>query len=167
MVYLQQLKRDAAFKIRYVKGVPFVIRGYTKGLPFLSKMVNTKGKGFVPGASLLGEYLPPPPLPLWINVTLVWFFSLISLILCFIKWVLIHLKAFCPFFENPDMLKEIMPSVGEIKSGKMCSKICCVFLHEALGKCKGATKDLQLRTFTEKLIAGFQCHAVQNRSKYK
>ena len=60
MVYLQQLKRDAAFKIRYVKGVPFVIRGYTKGLPFLSKMGHTKGKGFVPVASLLGEYPPFP-----------------------------------------------------------------------------------------------------------
>ena len=50
MVYLQQLKRDAAFKIRYVKGVPFVTRGYTKGVPVLSKMVHTKGKGLVPGA---------------------------------------------------------------------------------------------------------------------
>ena len=53
MVYLQQLKRDAAFKIRYVKEVPFVTRGYTKGVPFLSKMVHTKGKGLVPGAELL------------------------------------------------------------------------------------------------------------------
>ena len=63
MVYFQQLKKDAAFKIRYVKlgMVPFVIRGYTKELPFLSNMVNTKGKGFVPGASLLGEY--PRPFP--------------------------------------------------------------------------------------------------------
>ena len=42
MVYLQQSKRDAAFKIRYVKGVPF-----------LSKMVHTKGKGLVPGAEPL------------------------------------------------------------------------------------------------------------------
>ena len=38
MVYLQQSKRDAAFKIRYVKGVPFVTTGYTKGVPFLSKI---------------------------------------------------------------------------------------------------------------------------------
>ena len=30
MVYLQQSKRDAAFKIRYVKGVQFVTTGYTK-----------------------------------------------------------------------------------------------------------------------------------------
>ena len=45
-----------------------------------------------------------------------------------------------------------MPPVGEIKSGKMCSKICCIFLHEALSKCKVATKDLQLRTFTENLL---------------
>ena len=36
MVYLQHSKRDAAFKIRYVKGVPFVTAGYTKGIPFLS-----------------------------------------------------------------------------------------------------------------------------------
>ena len=60
MVYLQQLKRDAAFKIRYVKGVPFVTRGYTKGVPFLSKMVHTKGKRLVLGASLFGEYPPFP-----------------------------------------------------------------------------------------------------------
>ena len=52
MVYLQQLKRDAAFKIRSVKGVPFVTRGYTKGVPFLSKVVHTKGKGLVPGVEL-------------------------------------------------------------------------------------------------------------------
>lgn len=57
MVYLQQLKRDAAFKIRYVKGVPFVTRGYTKGVPFLSKMVHTKGKGLVPGAEPLWQDL--------------------------------------------------------------------------------------------------------------
>ena len=36
-MYLQQLKRDAAFKIGYVKGVPFVTRGYTKGVPFCQK----------------------------------------------------------------------------------------------------------------------------------
>ena len=53
MVYLQQSKRDAAFKIRYVKGVQFVTIGYTKGIPFLSKMVHTKGKGLVPGAEPL------------------------------------------------------------------------------------------------------------------
>ena len=47
------VKRDAAFKIRYVKGVPFVTTGYTKGVPFLSKMVHTKGKGLVPGAEPL------------------------------------------------------------------------------------------------------------------
>ena len=53
MVYLQQLKLDAAFKMRYVKGVPFVTRGYTKGVPFLSKTVHTKSKGLVPGVELL------------------------------------------------------------------------------------------------------------------
>ena len=66
MVYLQQLKRDAAFKIRYVKGVPFVTRGYTKGVPFLSKQ---RVKGWSLGQSLFGEYPPPPPL--WVTVTLV------------------------------------------------------------------------------------------------
>ena len=70
MVYVQQLKWDAEFKIRYVKAVPFVTRGYTKGVPFLSKMVHTKGKGLVPGAEPLCES-PPPPLPLWVTVTLV------------------------------------------------------------------------------------------------
>ena len=53
MVYLQQSKRDAAFKIRYVKGVPFVTTGYTKGVAFLSKMEHTKSKGLVPGAEPL------------------------------------------------------------------------------------------------------------------
>ena len=53
MVNLQQLKRDAAFKIRYVEGVPFVATGYTKGVPFLSKMVHTKGKELVPGTEPL------------------------------------------------------------------------------------------------------------------
>ena len=53
MVYLQQSKSDAAFKIRYVKGVSFVTTGYTKGVLFLSKMVHTKGKGLVPGAEPL------------------------------------------------------------------------------------------------------------------
>ena len=51
----------AEFKIRHVKGVPLVTRGYTKGVPFLSKMVHTKGKRLVLGASLFGEYPPPPP----------------------------------------------------------------------------------------------------------
>ena len=53
MVYLQHSKRDGTFKIRYVKGVPFVTAGYTKGVPFLSKMVHTKGKGFILGAEPL------------------------------------------------------------------------------------------------------------------
>ena len=63
------------------------------------------------------------------------------------------------------MLKEIVPPGGEIKSGKIVSKICCVILHEVLSKCNAATIHIQLRTFTEKHIAGFQCHAIQNRSK--
>ena len=62
-----------------------VTTGYTKGVPFLSKMVHTKGKGLVPGAEPLHiklQWEPPPPPPLWVTVTVVWFFSLISLILC-------------------------------------------------------------------------------------
>ena len=139
MVYLQQLKRDAEFKIRYVKRVPFVTRGYTKGVPFLSKMVHTKGKGLVPEASLFAEYPPPP---LWIIVIIVWFFSLISLILCFIKWILIHLKAFCPFFENPDMLKEIVPPGGDTNLLHTASK--CTKLHQLARSYTNYTKLDQL-----------------------
>ena len=64
MVYLQQSKRDAALKIRYVKGVPFVTTGYTKGVPFLSK--NGTYKGSVPGAEPLRIKLQwdPPSSPL-------------------------------------------------------------------------------------------------------
>ena len=50
------------------------------------------------------------------------------------------------------MLKEIMPPGGEIKLGKMGSKICCVILHETLSKCNVATIHIQLRVFTEKHI---------------
>ena len=60
-----------------------------------------------------------------------------------------------------------MPPGGETKSGKIGNKICCVILHEVLSKCNAATIHIQLRTFTEKHITGFQCHAIQNRSKYK
>ena len=35
------VKTDAKFSTRYEKeGVPFIIRGYTKGVPFLSKTVH-------------------------------------------------------------------------------------------------------------------------------
>ena len=50
------------------------------------------------------------------------------------------------------MLKEIMPPGGEIKLGKMGSKICCVILHETLSKCNVATIYIQLHVFTEKHI---------------
>ena len=50
------------------------------------------------------------------------------------------------------MLKEIMPPGGEIKSGKMGTKICCIILHETLSKCNVATIHIQLRVFTEKHI---------------
>ena len=153
-------------KLGMWKGYHLSLEGIQKGYLFCLKWYIQRVRGWSLGQASSVSTLPPPlSLPLWITVTLVWFFSWISLILCFIKWILIHLKAFCPFSENPDMLKEIMPPVGEIKSGKMCSKICCVFLHEALSKCNVATKHIQLRTFTEKHIAGFQCHAIQNRSK--
>ena len=46
------------------------------------------------------------------------------------------------------MLKEIMSPGGEIKSGKMGSKIYCVILH-ALSK---RNVLIQLRVFTEKHI---------------
>ena len=47
------------------------------------------------------------------------------------------------------MLKEIMPPGGEIKLGKMGSKICCIILHETLSKFNVATILIQLRVFTE------------------
>lgn len=34
-----EVKRDAKFEPRYVKGVPFVTRRYTKGEPFLPKVL--------------------------------------------------------------------------------------------------------------------------------
>ena len=49
------------------------------------------------------------------------------------------------------MLKEIMSPGGEIKSGKMVSKIYCVILH-ALSKGNVATIHIQLCMFTEKHI---------------
>ena len=48
------------------------------------------------------------------------------------------------------MLKEIMPPGGEIKLGKMGSKIRCVILHETLSKFNVATIHIQLHVFTEK-----------------
>ena len=150
-------------KLGMWKGYHLSLEGIQKGYLFCLKWYIQRVKGWSLGQSLFGEYSPPPPL--WVTVTLVWFFSLISLILCFIKWILIHIKGFCPFFENPDVLKEIMPPGGEIKSVKMGIKICCVILHETLSKCNVATIHIQLRTFTEKHIAGFQCHTIQNRSK--
>ena len=44
------VKRDAKFKTRYVKGVPFVSRMYTKGVPFSRKNYILKGKGLHLGA---------------------------------------------------------------------------------------------------------------------
>ena len=141
------------------------LEGKQKGYLFCLKWYIQRVRVWSLGKASSVSTTPPPPPSLWITVTLVWFFSLISLILCFIKWILIHIKAFCPFFEKSDVLKEIMPPRGEIKSGKMGIKICCVILHETLSKCNVATIHIQLRTFTEKHIAGFQCHAIQNRSK--
>ena len=39
------VKRDAKLQTRSVKGVPFVNRRYTKGLPFLPKMVYSRVRG--------------------------------------------------------------------------------------------------------------------------
>ena len=46
------VKRDAMFLTRYVTGVPFVNRGYTKGVPFLSKLVYKRVRGWALGRSL-------------------------------------------------------------------------------------------------------------------
>ena len=46
------VKRDAKFKIRYVKGVPFVNRRCTKGVPFSGKMVYKRVRCWTSGRSL-------------------------------------------------------------------------------------------------------------------
>ena len=62
---LQQFKEILKYNCRYVKGVPFVDRRYTKGvpLPFRSKMVNKRVRGWTSGRSLsyktLLSTLPP------------------------------------------------------------------------------------------------------------
>ena len=150
-------------KLGMWKGCHLSLEGKQKGYLFCLKWYIQRVRVWSLGKASSVSTTPAPSL--WITVTLVWYFSLISLILCFIKWILIHIKAFCPFFEKSDVLKEIMPPGGEIKSGKMGIKICCVILHETLSKCNVATIHIQLRAFTEKHIAGFQCHAIQNRSK--
>ena len=43
------VKRDAIFYTRYVKVVPFVRGRYTKGFPFLSKMVWKRVRGWTSG----------------------------------------------------------------------------------------------------------------------
>ena len=112
-------------KLGMWKGYHLSLEGIQKGYLFCLKWYIPRVKGWSLGQSLFGEYPPPPPL--WVTVTLVWFFSLISLILCFIKWIKIHLKASCPFFEYPDMLKEIMSPGGEIKSGKWVARSVVLF----------------------------------------
>ena len=55
------VKRNAAFYTKDVKGVPFVNKRYTRGIPSCSEMVcKREGVGPLGRASLL----PPPPLPL-------------------------------------------------------------------------------------------------------
>ena len=125
-------------KLGMWKGYHLSPEGKQKGYVFCLKWYIQRVKGWSLGQSLFGEYPPPPPL--WVTVTLVWFFSLISSILCFIKWI-----------KNPDMLKEIMSPGGEIKSGKMVSKIYCVIWH-ALSKRNVETIHIQLRVFTEEHI---------------
>ena len=46
------VKRDAKFLSRFVKGVPFVNRKYTKGLPFLSNMVHKRVRSWSSGRNL-------------------------------------------------------------------------------------------------------------------
>ena len=46
------VKRDAKFLARYVKGLPFVNTGYMKGVPFLSKLVYKRVRGWTLGWSL-------------------------------------------------------------------------------------------------------------------
>ena len=46
------VKKDGTFWAKYVKGVQFANRGYMKGVPFLSKMVYKKVRGWTLGQSL-------------------------------------------------------------------------------------------------------------------
>ena len=46
------VKRDAKFLTRYVKGVPFVNRGYMKGVPFPLKIAYKRVRGWTLGWSL-------------------------------------------------------------------------------------------------------------------
>ena len=46
------LKRDAKFLTKYVKGVTFVNRRYTKGVPFSWKMLYKRVRGWTSGRSL-------------------------------------------------------------------------------------------------------------------
>ena len=46
------VERDAKFETRYVKEVPFVNGRYTKGVPFLPKMVYKRVRGRTSGRSL-------------------------------------------------------------------------------------------------------------------
>ena len=59
-------KRDAKPYTRYVKGVPFVNRKETKGLPLLSKVVYRKVRGWTSRQraclyKAAMSYLPHPP----------------------------------------------------------------------------------------------------------
>ena len=56
MAYMGKF-RPTRYWTRYVKGVPFFNRGYTKGVPFSWKMVYKTGKGLDVGAE------PPFPAP--------------------------------------------------------------------------------------------------------
>ena len=46
------VKKDGKFCAKYVKGVQFANRGYMKGVPFLSKMVYNRVRGWTLGQSL-------------------------------------------------------------------------------------------------------------------
>ena len=60
-VHLQQFKEGTAkFQSRSVKGVPFVNEKYTKGVPFLLKMIYRRVRGWTSkGGEARGGGLPP------------------------------------------------------------------------------------------------------------
>ena len=51
-IHLQKFVKEMKSSTRYVKGVPFVNRKYTKEVPFLSKMVCNRARGLTRGGAL-------------------------------------------------------------------------------------------------------------------
>ena len=52
-VHLQKFVKEMKSSTRFLKGVPFVNRKYTKEVPFLSKMVCNRARGLTSGRSLI------------------------------------------------------------------------------------------------------------------